>query len=94
MLQEEIENKIDTADALAIKLLQRFNYSVSAMRSTANSLAEGYFLHFLFSYWQRIKQLDSQAVDIFFFTVMLKSCSLFTFSQLSMQKSIFSIWND
>ncbi|XP_074579123.1 uncharacterized protein LOC141835649 [Curcuma longa] len=38
--QEEIENKIDTADALAIKLLQRFNYSVSAMRSTANSLAE------------------------------------------------------
>ncbi|KAG6481439.1 uncharacterized protein LOC122016931 [Zingiber officinale] len=38
--QEEIENKIDTADALAIKLLQRFNYSVSSMRSTANSLAE------------------------------------------------------
>ncbi|XP_042425395.1 uncharacterized protein LOC122012812 [Zingiber officinale] len=38
--QEVIENKIDTADALAIKLLQRFNYSVSSMRSTANSLAE------------------------------------------------------
>lgn len=41
MVQEEIENKIETADALAVKLLQRFNYSVSAMRSTANNLAEG-----------------------------------------------------
>ncbi|URD80225.1 hypothetical protein MUK42_02825 [Musa troglodytarum] len=40
MLQEEIDSKIETADALAIKLLQRFNYSVSAMRSTAHSLAE------------------------------------------------------
>ncbi|XP_010920236.1 uncharacterized protein [Elaeis guineensis] len=38
--QEEIENKIETADALAVKLLQRFNYSVSAMRSTARGLAE------------------------------------------------------
>ncbi|WOL16770.1 hypothetical protein Cni_G25558 [Canna indica] len=38
--QEEIEIKIETADALAIKLLQRFNYSVSAMRSTAHSLVE------------------------------------------------------
>ncbi|KAK8944395.1 hypothetical protein KSP39_PZI007828 [Platanthera zijinensis] len=38
--QEEIENKIDTADALAGKLLQRFNYSVSSMRTTARSLAE------------------------------------------------------
>lgn len=38
--QEEIENKIDTADALSVKLLQRFNYSVSAMRTTAHSFAE------------------------------------------------------
>lgn len=38
--QEEIENKIETADALAVKLLQRFNYSMSAMRSTAHGLAE------------------------------------------------------
>ncbi|XP_009401928.2 uncharacterized protein LOC135637556 isoform X1 [Musa acuminata AAA Group] len=38
--QEEIENKIETADALAVKLFQRFNYSVSAMRSTTQSLAE------------------------------------------------------
>ncbi|KAG6515880.1 hypothetical protein ZIOFF_026314 [Zingiber officinale] len=37
---EEIENKIDTAKTLAIKLLQQFNYSVSNMRSTANILAE------------------------------------------------------
>ncbi|URE02060.1 hypothetical protein MUK42_19846 [Musa troglodytarum] len=40
MLQEEIESKIETADALAVKLFQRFNYSVSAMRSTTQSLAE------------------------------------------------------
>lgn len=77
MLQEEIENKIDTADALAIKLLQRFNYSVSTMRSTANNLAEGYFLHFLLSYWKkRETKLDSQLIDIFYFTVMQKRCSL------------------
>lgn len=42
ILQEEIDSKIETADALAVKLLQRFNYSVSAMRSTAHGLAEGY----------------------------------------------------
>lgn len=46
MLQEEIESKIETADALAVKLFQRFNYSVSAMRSTTQSLAEGEFPHF------------------------------------------------
>ncbi|XP_074376082.1 uncharacterized protein LOC141717781 isoform X1 [Apium graveolens] len=38
--QEEIENKIDVADALAIKLLQRFNYSVSAMKTSSNHLYE------------------------------------------------------
>ncbi|ONK56069.1 uncharacterized protein A4U43_C10F3820 [Asparagus officinalis] len=38
--QEEIEMKIETADALAVKLLQRFNYSVSSMRTTAHSFAE------------------------------------------------------
>lgn len=38
--QEEIENKIDVADALAIKLLQRFNYSVSAMKTSSNHLFE------------------------------------------------------
>ncbi|CAL9095000.1 unnamed protein product, partial [Musa textilis] len=41
--QEEIESKIETADALAVKLFQRFNYSVSAMRSTTQSLAEAFF---------------------------------------------------
>lgn len=41
MVQEEIENKIETADALSIKLLQRFNYSVTSMRSTSHNLAEG-----------------------------------------------------
>jgi len=38
--QGEIENKIETADALAVKLLQRFNYSVTSMRSTSHNLAE------------------------------------------------------
>ncbi|GLT82669.1 hypothetical protein SLE2022_010280 [Rubroshorea leprosula] len=38
--QEEIENKIEVADALAVKLLQRFNYSVSAMKTTSQHLQE------------------------------------------------------
>ncbi|TQD80942.1 hypothetical protein C1H46_033512 [Malus baccata] len=38
--QEEIENKIDVTDALAAKLLQRFNYSVSAMKTSSQHLSE------------------------------------------------------
>lgn len=38
--QEEIENKIEVADALAVKLLQRYNYSVSTMRTSSNHLWE------------------------------------------------------
>ncbi|KAL7142089.1 hypothetical protein ABFS83_08G099600 [Erythranthe nasuta] len=38
--QEEIENKIEVADALAVKLLKRFNYSVSAIKMTSNHLSE------------------------------------------------------
>ncbi|CAI9754224.1 unnamed protein product [Fraxinus pennsylvanica] len=38
--QEEIENKIEVADALTVKLLQRFNYSVAAMKSTSRHLSE------------------------------------------------------
>ncbi|XP_057961634.1 uncharacterized protein LOC131153377 [Malania oleifera] len=38
--QDEIENKIEVADALAVKLLQRFNYSVSAMKTTSQHLSE------------------------------------------------------
>ncbi|KAM7524086.1 hypothetical protein LguiA_013988 [Lonicera macranthoides] len=38
--QEEIENKIEVADALAVKLLQRFNYSVSATRTSSQHLSE------------------------------------------------------
>ena len=41
LLQEEIENKIDVADALAVKLLQRFNFSVSAMKTASQHLSEG-----------------------------------------------------
>ncbi|CAN6463650.1 unnamed protein product [Victoria cruziana] len=37
--QEELENKIEIADALAIKLSQRFNYSLSSMRTTAQHLS-------------------------------------------------------
>eukprot|EP00258_Populus_trichocarpa_P045171 XP_024461190.1 uncharacterized protein LOC7480173 isoform X2 [Populus trichocarpa] len=40
MKQEEIENKIEVADALAIKLLQRLNYSVSAMKTSSQHLSE------------------------------------------------------
>uniref|UniRef100_A0A3N7EXI6 Uncharacterized protein n=1 Tax=Populus trichocarpa TaxID=3694 RepID=A0A3N7EXI6_POPTR len=39
--QEEIGNKIEVADVLAIKLLQRFNYSVSAMKTASQNLSEG-----------------------------------------------------
>ncbi|KAL5706553.1 hypothetical protein ACHQM5_024706 [Ranunculus cassubicifolius] len=38
--QEEIENKIEVADALAVKLLQRFNHSASAMRTSSHHLSE------------------------------------------------------
>ncbi|XVF18003.1 hypothetical protein REPUB_Repub10bG0174100 [Reevesia pubescens] len=38
--QEEIENKIEVADALADKLLQRFNYSVSTMKTSSQHLSE------------------------------------------------------
>ncbi|KAF8104507.1 hypothetical protein N665_0171s0015 [Sinapis alba] len=38
--QEDIENKIEVADALATKLLQRFNHSVSAMRTTSHHLSQ------------------------------------------------------
>ncbi|GMI86371.1 hypothetical protein like AT5G66290 [Hibiscus trionum] len=38
--QEEIENKIEVVDALAVKLLQRFNYSVSTMKTTSQHLSE------------------------------------------------------
>ncbi|XP_076891913.1 uncharacterized protein LOC143543486 isoform X2 [Bidens hawaiensis] len=37
--QEEIENKIEVADALALKLLKRYNYSVSAMKATSTHLS-------------------------------------------------------
>ncbi|KAJ9564563.1 hypothetical protein OSB04_000529 [Centaurea solstitialis] len=39
--QEEIENKIEVADALALKLLRRFNYSVSAMKTASTHLTGG-----------------------------------------------------
>ncbi|XP_035549040.1 uncharacterized protein LOC109019458 [Juglans regia] len=37
--QEEIENEIEVADALAVKLLKRFNYSVSEMKTTSRHLS-------------------------------------------------------
>ncbi|CAA6663186.1 unnamed protein product [Spirodela intermedia] len=42
--QEEIENKIEVADALVLKLLKRFNYSVSAMKAAAHNLSEAHSL--------------------------------------------------
>lgn len=47
LLQEEIENKIELVDALAVKLLQRFNHSVSAMKTTSQHLSEGTYLMIL-----------------------------------------------
>ncbi|XP_010547433.1 PREDICTED: uncharacterized protein LOC104819182 isoform X2 [Tarenaya hassleriana] len=38
--QEDVENKIEVADALTTKLLQRFNHSVSAMRATSQHLSQ------------------------------------------------------
>ncbi|BBH08006.1 hypothetical protein Prudu_020083 [Prunus dulcis] len=38
--KEDIEDKIEVADALAVKLLQRFNYSVSAMKTSSQHLSE------------------------------------------------------
>ncbi|XP_010271427.1 PREDICTED: uncharacterized protein LOC104607485 isoform X2 [Nelumbo nucifera] len=38
--QGEMENKIEVADALAVKVLQHFNFSVSIMRTTAYHLFE------------------------------------------------------
>ncbi|PQQ14976.1 uncharacterized protein Pyn_09116 [Prunus yedoensis var. nudiflora] len=38
--QEDIEDKIEVADALTVKLLQRFNYSVSAMKTSSQHLSE------------------------------------------------------
>ncbi|KAL4378003.1 hypothetical protein GQ457_02G013830 [Hibiscus cannabinus] len=38
--QEEVENKIEVADALAVKLIQRVNYSVSSMKMTSQHLSE------------------------------------------------------
>ncbi|KAK8480112.1 hypothetical protein V6N13_053205 [Hibiscus sabdariffa] len=38
--QEEIENKIEVADALTAKLLQRLNHSVSTMATTSQHLSE------------------------------------------------------
>lgn len=40
--QEELENKIEIADALATKLLQRFNYSVSVMKTSATCFEDVY----------------------------------------------------
>ncbi|XP_024158952.1 uncharacterized protein LOC112166359 isoform X1 [Rosa chinensis] len=36
--QEEIENKIEIADTLSVKLKQRFNYSVTAMKTSSQHL--------------------------------------------------------
>ncbi|KMZ64213.1 hypothetical protein ZOSMA_37G00940 [Zostera marina] len=38
--QEELENKLEIADALSVKLLQRYNHSVTNMRTTAYNLSQ------------------------------------------------------
>lgn len=44
-LQEEIENRIEVADALAVKLLQRYNHSTSTMKSASRHLSGGIIRH-------------------------------------------------
>ncbi|KAK4844058.1 hypothetical protein QYF36_015945 [Acer negundo] len=38
--QEELENRIEVADALAVKILQRFSHSVSSMKTNSQHLSE------------------------------------------------------
>ncbi|XP_078440570.1 uncharacterized protein LOC144710627 isoform X2 [Wolffia australiana] len=38
--QEEIENKIEVVDAMVLKLLRRFNYSLSAIKAASNSFSQ------------------------------------------------------
>lgn len=41
MVQEEIGFKIDAVEAVAMKLLQRLNYSASVMKTSAVHLQDG-----------------------------------------------------
>ncbi|MCD7449433.1 hypothetical protein HAX54_052140 [Datura stramonium] len=60
--QEEIENKIEVADALAVKLLQRFNYSVSAMKTTSQHLSEGIIIA---NFWNQKRKEMPQGITGF-----------------------------
>jgi len=64
-LQEEIENKIEVADALAIKLLQRYNHSTSTMKTASQHLSGGNYQT------QFKKYLEYQ--DYQFYSVCLKT---------------------
>jgi hypothetical protein len=46
--QEEIGFKIDAVEAVAMKLLQRLNYSASVMKTSAVHLQDGTFFTFNF----------------------------------------------
>lgn len=56
-LQEEIENKIEVADALAIKLLQRYNHSTSTMKTASQHLSGG---NYQAQFKQYLEYRDSQ----------------------------------
>lgn len=60
-----MENKIEVADALAIKLLQRLNYSVSAMKTSSQHLSEGTSQHTKWKWitdglWNQIHKLSEK----------------------------------
>ncbi|TXG59770.1 hypothetical protein EZV62_014343 [Acer yangbiense] len=46
-VQEELENRIEVADALAVKILRRFSYSVSSMKTNSQHLSEASGVHYL-----------------------------------------------
>ncbi|KAL3038859.1 hypothetical protein AAZX31_01G155100 [Glycine max] len=61
--QEEIENKIEVADALAIKLLQRYNDSTSTMKTASQHLSGG---NYQTQFKQYLEYGDSQLYSFCF----------------------------
>uniref|UniRef100_K7K493 Uncharacterized protein n=1 Tax=Glycine max TaxID=3847 RepID=K7K493_SOYBN len=61
--QEEIENKIEVADALAIKLLQRYNHSTSTMKTASQHLSGG---NYQAQFKQYLEYRDSQLYSFCF----------------------------
>ncbi|KAH9317024.1 hypothetical protein KI387_018793 [Taxus chinensis] len=93
--QDELENKIDIADALATKLLQRFNHSVSVMKTSATHFEDVYPLQVevgelkgklkevLADYNALCKRINAEGPD-----VLKASAMPFSSSELQSSKSL------